>query len=60
MKTHMNDCWGKPNMVERVPKSTRAAAVQVDPPLNERLILCLCKFFASFVLILYITASLTP
>ena len=32
------------------------ASIQIDPPLNECLILCLCKFLASFGLILYVTA----
>ena len=40
-------------------KSTQAESVRDDPPLNECQILYLHKFFALFVLILYVTATLT-
>ena len=53
------DCRGKPNTAERLAESSRAASVQTDLPLNERLISSLCKSFSSFLLILYNKSTLT-
>ena len=49
----------QPNGWPGLPEQRQLVSVRVDPPLNESLILCLCKFFTSFVLILYVTATLT-
>ena len=41
--------WTQLNCWLRLPKLHQSASVQVDPSLNECLILCLCKFFTSFI-----------